>query len=60
MKKKEDSVSLSKIPPGHYNLNALAKVIDGLFEKYQYRQLETEINTPVAILEIKISMKRKK
>ena len=31
----------------------MAKVIDGLFEKYQYRQLETEINTPVAILEIK-------
>ena len=31
----------------------MAKVIDGLIEKYQYRQLETEINTPVAILEIK-------
>ena len=51
--KKDPSVSVSKIPPGHYNLEGVAKVIDGLFEKYQYRQLETEINTPVAILEIK-------
>ena len=37
----------------HYNLEGVAKVIDDLFKKYQYRQLETEINTPVAILEIK-------
>ena len=51
--KKDPSVSVSKIPPGHYNLEGLAKVIDGLFEKYQYRQLETEIKKPVAILEIK-------
>ena len=51
--KKDPSVSVSKIPPGHYNLEGVAKVIDDLFEKYEYRQLETEINTPVAILEIK-------
>ena len=51
--KKDPSVSVAKIPPGHYNLERVSKVIDGLFEKYQYRQLETEINTPGAILEIK-------
>ena len=51
--KKNPSVSVSKIPPGHYNLQAVAKVIDCLFEKYQYRQLETVINTPLAVLEIK-------
>ena len=51
--KKDPSVSASKIPPGHYNLKAVAKVIDGLFEKYQYRQIETVINTPLAVLEIK-------
>ena len=51
--KKDPSVSVSKIPPGHYNLQAVAKVIDGLFEKYQYRQIETVINTPLAVLEIK-------
>ena len=51
--KKDPPLSVSKIPPGHYNLEGVAKVIDGLFEKYQYRQLETKINTPVAILEIK-------
>ena len=49
--KKDPTVSFSKIPPGHYNLEGVTKVIDGLFEKYQYHQLETEINTPVAILE---------
>ena len=51
--KKDPSVSVSKIPPGHYNLQAVAKVIDCLFEKYQYRQIETVINTPLAVLEIK-------
>ena len=34
--------SVSKIPPGHYNLEGAAKLIRGLFEKYHYRQLETE------------------
>ena len=52
-KKKDPSVSVSKILPGHYNLEGVTKVIDCLYEKYQYRQSETEINTPVAILEIK-------
>ena len=51
--KKDPSVSISKIPPGHYNLEGMAKVIDGLFDKYKYKQLETEINTPVAILDEK-------
>ena len=51
--KKDPSVSVTKIPPGHYNLEDVKKVIDGLFQKYQYRQIEAEINTPVAILEIK-------
>ena len=49
--KKDPSVSVAKIPLGHYNLERVSKVIDGLFEKYQYHQLE--INTPGAILEIK-------
>ena len=30
--KKDNSVPVSKIPPGHYNLEGLAKVIDGLFD----------------------------
>ena len=50
---KVPSLSVSKIPPGHYNLQAVAKLIDGLFEKYQYRQLETVMNTPLGVLEIK-------
>ena len=51
--KRESSVSVSKIPPGHYTLESLAKVINDLFHKHNYRQLEAEINTPEAMLEIK-------
>ena len=51
--KKDPSVSVSKIPPGHYNLEDMAKIIEGLFEKYQYHQLKTKITPPGAILEIK-------
>ena len=35
---------VSKIPPGHYTLESLAKKIDVLFDKYNYRQIETETN----------------
>ena len=51
--KNDPSVSVEKIPPGHYNLEAMAKVIDVLFEKRGYRKLETEMNTSTGILEIK-------
>ena len=48
-KKREKSVS---IPPGHYTLEGLAKVINSLFNKYNYQQLEAEINTLGAMLKI--------
>ena len=48
--KRKKSVSVSKIPPGHNTLEGLAKVINGLYDKYGYRQLEAEINIPEAIL----------
>ena len=51
--KRESSVSVSKIPPEHYTLESLAKVISNLFHKYNYLQLEAEINIPEAMLEIK-------
>ena len=35
------------------NLEDVAKIIEGLFEKYQYHQLKTKITPPGAILEIK-------
>ena len=47
--KREKSVSVSKIAPGHYTLEGLAKVINRLFDKYNYRQFEAEINTPEAM-----------
>ena len=50
--KRENSVSVSKIPPGHYTLESLAKLINGLFSKYNYHQLEAQINTPEAMLQI--------
>ena len=46
-KDKDKALSISKLLPGHYNLESLAKEIDGLFDKYGYEQLETEINQPV-------------
>jgi len=51
-KNKDIALSLSKLPPGHYNLESLAKEIDGLFAKYKY-DLVTEINQPVGQLVIK-------
>jgi len=52
-KNKDRVLSVSKIIPGHYNLESMAKQIDGLFDKYGYKQLETEINQPVGQLVIK-------
>ena len=52
-KEKDESLSISKLPPGHYNLENLPKEIDGLFEKYNYKKLETEINQPVGQLVIR-------
>ena len=34
-KNKDKALSVSKLPPGNYNLESMAKVIDGLFDKYQ-------------------------
>ena len=48
----ENVKSVSKLPPGHYDLQSLAKEIGGLFAKYAYR-LGTETNTPVGQLVIK-------
>jgi len=52
-KNKDRALSVSKIIPGHYSLESMAKEIDGLFDKYGYKQLETEINQPVGQLVIR-------
>ena len=44
--------SVIRIPPGHYDLQSLAKKIDSLFDRYNYKQLETEINQPTGQLVI--------
>ena len=54
-KNKDIALSVSKLLSGHYNLESMAKVIDGLFDKYGYKQLETEINQPAGQLVIKNS-----
>ena len=46
------SDKVSKIPPGHYNLENFKKVINSLFEAH-YNKLEAQINTPEAVLQIK-------
>ena len=45
-------VSVVKVTPGHYNLESVAKAVDGQLRKYDYK-LETETNTPVTPLVIK-------
>jgi len=52
-KNKDKALSVSKLPPAHYNLERMAKQIDGLFDKYHHRQLETEINQPLGQLVIR-------
>ena len=42
---------VSKFPPGHCNLENLKKVINGLFKDH-YNELEAQINTPEAMLQI--------
>ena len=50
---KTSPVNVSKIPPGHYTLENLAKLINDLFSNYNYNKLEAQINTPEALLQIK-------
>ena len=52
-KDKDEALSISKLLPEHYNLESLAKEIDSLFDRYNYKQLETPINQPVGQLVIK-------
>jgi len=52
-KNKDKAFSVRKLPPGHYNFKRISKQIDRLFDKYLYRQLETEINQPLGQLVIK-------
>ena len=40
---------VSKFPPGHYNLENLKKVINGLFD---YNEFEAQINVPEAMLKL--------
>jgi len=44
--------SVSKILPGHYDLERLAKEIDSIAEKNKY-DIKTETNTPLGLLEIR-------
>ena len=46
-------MSISKIHPGHYTLESLARETDRLFDKYKYRRLETGTNQPVGQLLVK-------
>ena len=51
-KDKDKALSVSKLLPGHYSLERIAKEIDGLFGKYNYK-LETAINQPIGQLVIR-------
>ena len=47
----DEPIKVSKIPPGHYNLESKAKEIKSIFESYNYF-LATKTNTPFGQLEI--------
>ena len=49
--KKDTSVSVGRIPTGHYNLESMAEGIKHIFERYNY-VLKTKLNTPFGQLEI--------
>ena len=52
-KDKDRALSVSKILPGHYSLERMAKEIERLFGKYNYNNLQTAINQPVGQLVIR-------
>ena len=49
--KKDSSVSVGKINPGHYTLGSMAQEIANIFESYR-QKLNTKTNTPFGQLEI--------
>ena len=49
--KKDPSVSVGRIPTGHYNLESMAEAIKNIFERYKY-DLVTKTNTAFGQLEI--------
>jgi len=53
-KNKDIALSVGKLLPGHYSLERIAREIDNLFAKYNYK-LETAINQPLGQLVIKNS-----
>ena len=49
----DEPIKVSKIPPGHYNLENFKTLIDGLFESHYKNQLQAQINTSKGVLQIK-------
>ena len=50
--KNDVSVSVGRIPTGHYNLESMAKEMKSIFETYNYNKLVTNINNSFGQLEI--------
>ena len=49
--KRDASVSVGRIPTGHYNLESMSEAIKNIFKRYSY-VLATKTNTPFGQLEI--------
>ena len=49
--KRDTSVSVGRIPTGHFNLESMAEAIKNIFQRYSY-VLATKTNTPFGQLEI--------
>ena len=52
-------IEISEIPLGHYNLEGLSKLINAMFPSSFQTHLQAKINTPEALLQIKVESGQK-
>ena len=52
MEEETKPVETSTIPPGHYTLENLAELINGIFLSFSVKHFETKTNTAEAVLQI--------
>ena len=59
MGEETNPIQTSTIPPGHYNLENLAELIDGMFPSSFVTHLKTKTNTAKALLKIEKNTEQK-
>ena len=59
MGEETNPIETSTIPPGHYTLENIAELIDGMFPSSFVTHLKTKTNTAKALLEIEKNLEQK-